>query len=187
MRNLLILLLGVTLGVPPLAAQGRGGMGGGGMRGGGGGGRPMMGSRRPADAPSGDLVRGPFVPDSMIPKFGLDSSQGARYRASWDSMMAATALTRDSAHAAMAGIRRARMEGFQHEGTRQDEVMQKLGKELKKDEEHFDKVVKRILTKDQWGDFEDWRDRRRATERELREQARMDGPEGGSGGRRPRN
>jgi hypothetical protein len=183
MRFISILLLGATLGVAPLVAQGRGGMGGGGMRGAGGG-RPMMGGRRPADPPSGDLIRGPFAPDSMIPKFGLDSAQGARYRASWDSMMAATAVTRDSAHAAMVGIGRARAEGFQHEGTRQDEVMQKLAKELKKDEEHFDKVVKRILTKDQWGDFKDWRDRRRETERELREQDRMDGPEGGSVGRR---
>ncbi|HET7040996.1 MAG TPA: hypothetical protein VFI13_03210, partial [Gemmatimonadales bacterium] len=72
----------------PLCAQGPGGMGGDGFGGRGMGGRPMMGRRRPADAPSEDLLRGPFVPDSMITKFALDTVQGARYRAAWDSMMA---------------------------------------------------------------------------------------------------
>lgn len=139
----------------------------------------MMGRRRPAEMPSEDLVRGPFRPDSLIPKFGLDSVQGARYRASWDSMMAATAPTRDSLRATFEMRRRARDEGFAREGSRQDDEIQKLGKALKKDEEKFDKVMKKILTKDQWGDFKDWRDRRRRTEQELREQQRMDGPDGG--------
>jgi len=132
-------------------------------------------------------VRGPFAPDSMIPKFSLDSAQGARYRASWDSMMAATAPTRDSVRATMAERRRARTEGFQREGAREDEVMSKLVKTLKKEEDRFDKVLKHILTKDQWGDFKDWRDRRRATERELREQQQgMDAAGGGYPGRRRR-
>lgn len=148
----------------------------------------MMGRRRPTELPSEDLVRGPYLPDSLIPKFGLDSAQGARYRGSYDSMMAATAPTRDSLRATLALRRRARDEGFAREGARQDEEIQKLGKTLKKDEEKFDKVMKKILTKDQWGDFKDWRDRRRATERELREQQRMDGPSDGleGSGRRGR-
>ena len=187
MRSIPLLWLAVTLGVTPLAAQGPGGPGGS-MGGRGMGGPQMMPRRRPAEPPSEDLVRGPFVPDSLIPKFGLDSAQGARYRASWDSMMAATAPTRDSVRATMGQRRRARSEGFQREGEREDEVMSKLVKTLKKDEDRFDKVMKHILTKDQWGDFKDWRDRRRATERELREsQQGMDGPgDMPMGGRRRR-
>lgn len=183
MRLSPILVLSL-LGCIPLAAQGPGGFGGGGMGRGGMGGRPMMGRRRPADMPSEDLVRGPLMPDSLIPKFQLDSGQGARYRTSWDSMMAATAPTRDSLRATFEMRRRARDEGFAREGARQDDEIQKLAKALRKDEEKFDKVMKKILTKDQWGDFKDWRDRRRETEKEVREQQRMDGPEGG--GRRGR-
>ena len=177
-------LLVLTLMASPLLAQGPGGMGGDGFGGRGMGGRPMMPRRRPAEPPSEDLIRGPFAPDSLIPKFELDSAQGARYRAVWDSMMTATAPTRDSIRATLAGRRRARTEGFEREGARQDEVIQKLAKELRKDEDRFDKVMKHILTKDQWGDFKDWRTRRRETERELREQDRMDGPGGGYRGRR---
>lgn len=185
MRTLPLFWIAVTLGVTPLAAQGPGGPGG--SMGGRGMGTPMMPRRRPAEPPSEDLVRGPFVPDSMIPKFALDSAQGARYRAAWDSMMAATAPTRDSVRATMGERRRARLEGFQREGAREDEVMSRLVKRLKKDEARFDKALKHILTKDQWGDFKDWRDRRRATERELREQQQgMDGPGEGYPGRRRR-
>lgn len=185
MRALPIVLLILSLGVTPLVAQGRGGFGGGGGRDGMGG-RPMM-ARRPEEPPSEDLVRGPYPPDSLIPKFGLDSAQGGRYRVSWDSMMAATAPTRDSVRMLFDQRRRARAEGFQRIGTADDGALQKLGKALKKEEARFDKVMKRILTKDQWGDFKDWRDRRRATERELREEQRMNGPMGGSGRGRPRD
>lgn len=185
MRPFPLLCFAVTLGVAPLAAQGPGGPGGG-MGGRGMGGPQMMSRRRPPEPPSEDLVRGPFAPDSMIPKFQLDSAQGARYRVSWDSMMGATASTRDSVRMTIERRRRARAEGFQREGSREDDVMSKLVKALKKDEGRFDKVLKHILTKDQWGDFKDWRDRRRATERELREQQGMDGPPEGFPGRRRR-
>lgn len=186
MRTLPLLWFTLTLGVTPLAAQGPGGPGGS-MGGRGMEGPQMMSRRRPAEPPSEDMVRGPFAPDSMIPKFALDSAQGARYRASWDSMMTASAPTRDSVRATMAERRRARAEGFQREGAREDEVMSRLVKTLKKDEDRFDKVLKHILTKDQWGDFKDWRDRRRATARELREQQQgMDGAGGGYPGRRRR-
>ncbi|MBW8773405.1 MAG: hypothetical protein JF590_08970 [Gemmatimonadetes bacterium] len=187
MRFFPLLLLTLTLGVPPLAAQGPGGYGGGMGGRGMGGGRPMMSRRAPAEPPSEDLIRGPYHPDSMATKFALDSAQSARYRTAWDSMMTATAPTRDSVRATLGERRRARVEGFQREGAREDEVLQKLVKTLQKDEDHFDKVMKKILTKDQWGDFKDWRARRRATEREMREQQRMDGPEGGAGGRQRRH
>ncbi|HEX7917938.1 MAG TPA: hypothetical protein VF454_00970 [Gemmatimonadales bacterium] len=180
MRLLLPLLLALTTGVSLAHAQGRGG-----MRGGMGGGRPMMGGGRPAEPPSEDLLRGPYAPDSMAPKFELDSAQSARYRIAWDSMMTATRPARDSIHQAMEMTRRARMEGYQQEGQRQSELVQRLGKQLKKDEEHFDKVIRRFLSKDQWEDFKDWRKRRRETERELRrQQMEEEGPGGRMGGRR---
>lgn len=201
MRPLLPLLLALTTGVSLVHAQGPGGMGGG-MQ----GGRPGMISRgRMREPPSEDLIAGPYQPDSMTRKFGLDSSQALRYRAVWDSMMAATRPVRDSVREAMAGIRRApvagrppdeehggrredrrrereeraRMERRRQEEERIEDRIQELGKRLKKEEERFDKVVRRFLTEDQWGDFKYWRDRRRETERELRRQ-RMEeeGPPG---------
>jgi hypothetical protein len=143
----------------------------------------MMARRGGAEMPSEDVMRGPFPPDSMSQKFGLDTLQAARYQVSWDSMMAATRPVRDSLHEAREGMRRARTEGYAHEGERQSELLQHLGKELQKQDDHFDGVLRHILTKDQWGDFKDWRKRRRETEKELREQGQMDGGMGRRGGR----
>lgn len=144
-------------------------------------------SRRMVEPPSEDLLRGPFEPDSMTPKFRLDSAQGARYRAAWDSMMAATRPARDSIRAAMATRRRARTEGFARETERQQKVTRDLAKQLKKEEERFDRVIRRFLSEDQWEDFKDWRTRRRETERDLRRQQMMEGgmmgPPGADGGR----
>lgn len=179
MRLFPVLLL-VTLGIVPLSAQTPGGFGGTGRRGGGMGGRQMMGQRRPLASPSEDILHGPLPPDSMIPQFALDSAEGLRYRGAWDSMMVATAPRRDSIQQMVADRRRAREEGFQHIGPIQDGEIQKLMKELKDDDARFDKVIRHILTKDQWADFKDWRDRRRRTEREVREQQRLDHPQGGS-------
>jgi hypothetical protein len=173
------IIAAITFGVSTLSAQSMGGPPGGGM----GGGRPMMSrGRAPQDLPSFDMMKGPYEPDSMAHKFQLDSAQALRYRTAWDSMMAATKPTRDSVEGAMAMVRRARTEGFQQEGARQMELVHDLGKELKKDEEHFDKVIRKFLSKDQWGDFEDWRDRRRESEKEMRQQ-QME--RGGPGGHRP--
>ncbi len=132
-------------------------------------------SRRPMrvngmEMPSPDLVKGPYEPDSMIHKFQLDSAQGVRYRFVWDSMMAATRPARDSIHQAVATYRRAGTEGYQQEQERQAALVHKLGKELEKAEGRFDKVIRKFLTDDQWGDFKDWRERHRETERQLREQ-----------------
>lgn len=144
----------------------------------------MMGGRRPAEPPSEDLLRGPYEPDSMARKFQLDSTQNGRYLAAWDSMMAATRPARDSIHAAMTGLGRARAEGYQREGERQSGLVQRLGKQLKKDEERFDKVIRRFLSREQWEEFKDWRKRRRETERELRrERMREEGPGEMMGGR----
>lgn len=150
------------------------------------GGRPMMGRGRMPEPPSEDLLNGPFRPDSMTPKFRLDSAQGERYRAAWDSMMAATRPARDSIREAMDGMQRARVEGYQREGQRQGALIERLGKRLKKDEERFDKVIRRFLSKEQWEEFKDWRDRRRETERELRRQRMMEEGPGGMMGGRPR-
>ena len=178
------LLIGITLGVTPLVAQG--GPPGGGMGGGppGGGRRGPMGGR-PVEMPSADLIQGPYEPDSMIRKFALDSAQGVRYRAAWDSMMAATRPRRDSVHQAMGALRRARTEGYHEEGQRQAEIVRKVGKALAKDEEQFDKVIRKFLSKDQWEDFKDWRERRRETEKEMRQQEMQRMGPGGSGGRHP--
>jgi hypothetical protein len=164
------------------------------------------------DPPSEDLIAGPYSPDSMTRKFGLDSAQALRYRVVWDSMMAATHPARDSIREAMEGMRRTRteqgppegeyggrreerrrereqrtrMERRREEEGRAEERIQRLGKRLKKEEERFDKVVRRFLTEDQWGDFKYWRDRRRETERELRRQRMLEEVPGGTmgGGRR---
>ena len=175
------ILAAITLGITTLSAQEMGGRPGGGM----GGGRPMMPrGRAPQDMPSFDMLKGPYEPDSMAHKFELDSAQATRYHAAWDSMMAATRPTRDSVEQAMTFLRRARTEGYQQEGAREAELVHTLGKELQKDEEHFDKVIRKFLSKDQWGDFKDWRDRRRESEKEMRQQ-QME--QGGMGGRhRPR-
>ena len=179
MRPLIPLLLAVTCGVLPLNAQGPGGMGGGRP-----GGRPMMG-RRMTEPPSEDLLRGPYEPDSMAHKFQLDSAQRVRYRTAWDSMMTATRPARDSVRQAIEMVQRARREGYRQEGARQAEVIQHFGKALKKDEERFDKVIRRFLSSDQWEDFKDWRKRRRETERELRrQQLEQEGPGEMMGGRR---
>lgn len=178
-------LAAMTLGVTTLTAQSMGGPPGGGM-GGMGGGRPPMGrGRAPQEMPSRDMLRGPYEPDSMAHKFELDSTQSARYRAAWDSMMAATRPRRDSVEQAMGTLRRARTEGYQQEGARQTELVHELGKSLQKEEERFDKVIRKFLTKDQWGDFKDWRDRRRETEKELRQQEMERMGPGGPGGHRP--
>ncbi|MBW8772065.1 MAG: hypothetical protein JF590_02035 [Gemmatimonadetes bacterium] len=170
-----LLVLALCTAPALLAAQGPGGSVGGFGGRGGMGGRPMMPRRAGVEMPSEDVMRGPFPPDSMAQKFGLDSTQTERYRASWDSMMAASRPVRDSLHQAVEGMRRARTEGYQHEGDREAGMMRHFGKVLKKDSDHFDGVIRRILTKDQWGDFKDWRKRRRDTEKQLRQQGQFDG------------
>jgi len=136
------------------------------------------------EMPSEEVLRGPYPPDSMAHKFGLDSTQAGRYRVAWDSMMTAYRPARDSLHQALDRMHRARTEGYQHEGGREAAVTRHLGKELQKDLDHFDGVIRHILTKDQWGDFKDWRKRRRETEKELRQQQMIDGGMGRRGGRR---
>jgi hypothetical protein len=101
-------------------------------------------------------------------------------------MMAVTRPMRDSVQEAMGGFRRARMEGYQREGERNQELVERLGKHLKKEEGRFDKVTRKILTKEQWDEFKDWRKRRRETEQELRQQRGPEGGMGGPGGRRRR-
>lgn len=135
----------------------------------------MMSQRNRIELPSDEAMRGPIPPDSMAHKFGLDGGQADRYRAAWDSMMAATRPIRDSLHQALEGMQRARTEGYQHESDREAAMTRHLGKALEKATDHFDPVIRRILTKDQWGDFKDWRKRRRATEKQLRQQGQMDG------------
>jgi hypothetical protein len=78
------------------------------------------------------------------------------------------------------------MEGYQREGERNQELVERLGKHLKKEEGRFDKVTRKILTKEQWDEFKDWRKRRRETEQELRQQRGPEGGMGGPGGRRRR-
>ena len=177
-RPLLPFLIAVTCGVSLLSAQ----RPGGGMTERGGGARPGMVRGRMPEPPSRDLIAGPYAPDSMIHKFVLDTVQGPRYRAAWDSMMAATRPARDSIREAMGGLQRARGEGYQREGERRAAEIRRLGKRLKQEEERFDKVVRRILTDDQWDDFKDWRERRRETEQELQRR----NMEEGMGRRRPR-
>ena len=146
-----------------------------------------MPRRAGVSLPSEEVMRGPFPPDSMARKFGLDTLQATRYQVSWDSMMAVSRPARDSLHEAMGGTRRARGEGYQREGERQAALMQHLDKELAKDQDHFDDVIRHILTKDQWGDFKDWRKRRREAAKELRQQEMIDGGMERRGGGRQRD
>ena len=75
-----------------------------------------MPRRAGVSLPSEEVMRGPFPPDSMAQKFGLDTLQATRYQVSWDSMMAVSRPARDSLHEAMGGTRRAAVRGISAKG-----------------------------------------------------------------------
>lgn len=161
-----------------LAAQvpGYGGMGGMG--------RPGewrdRGVRPGRPLPTANELEGPPLPDFFVPQFELDSGQAGEYRAVYDSFMTATATIRDSARAARQAIDAAFQGGDRRTARSAFPLLQMLGDTLARDDDWFDRRLKRFLTGNQLKAYKKWKnEQRRQEENARREEMGQRGARGG--------
>jgi hypothetical protein len=174
-----------------LAAQGPGGYGpgggygpagggGGGRRGGGMGGRGMGGGQS-FDLPSPEDIDGPPTPGTFKQLFALSDAQAGQYGHGWDSLMAETTPQRDSARVARQTMRSAFQDHDREAARQQAKVLERLGKDLHKRDEAFDKSLA-FLTKDQQKQYDDWKkEQKKAREDERRQRFGGNGASGSQG------
>jgi acyl-CoA reductase-like NAD-dependent aldehyde dehydrogenase len=141
-----------------------------------------MGPGRPpfdmSDFPSQEEIDGPPTPGTFKQLLSLTDQQTEQYTRSWDSLMAATTAERDSARAARDAMRSAFRQHDRDGAQEQAKVLSRIGKDLKKRDEAFDKSLG-FLSKDQHKQYEDYKkEQQKAREDERR---RRFGGESGAG------
>ncbi len=179
-------LAATTMVVSSLAAQdaggygpsgGRGAWGGRGRDGGWGGHRMGDQGFDPSSMPSPEEIDGPPTPATFKQLFSLTDPQADQYGRAWDSLMAETRPARDSARAAQETMRSAFADYDREAAQQQTKVLQRLGKDLRKRDEVFDKSLV-FLTKDQRKQYDDWKkDQKKAREERREHRFRGDGGE----------
>ena len=176
-RFLLLTVLMTWLVTSPARAQApggyqpAGGMGPGGGAWDGGAGRGM-GPGRPSfdvsDLPTPEDIDGPPTPGTFKQLVSLTDQQTERYTRSWDSLMAETKAQRDSARDARDAMRSAFRQRDRDAAQDQAKVLSRLGKDLKKRNDAFDKSLS-FLNKDQQKQYEDYKkEQKKAREEERR-------------------
>ena len=186
-RLLLACLLAASASGNRLAAQDPGsygpgggmGPGGGAWQGGGGRGmRPGRGAFDAFDLPTPEEIDGPPTPGTLRQLLALDDSQSDRYTRAWDSLMADSKPQRDSARAAREAMRSAFRERNRDGAREQATLLARLGKDLRKRDETFDKSLA-FLTADQRKQYEDYKkEQKKAREEERRHRPRDDATAG---------
>jgi Spy/CpxP family protein refolding chaperone len=178
-------------GMPPGGNWGGSGMGGGGGRRDHNGQGRWPGGQRPT-LPSDDEVEGPPTPSLMRTVADLDDEHAARYAQAYDQHMTTTEPWRDSLRTAMRSLRSMRESGdrdaMRAAMREQAPEVSRLWDELAKQDQSFDKGLKKVLTKEQRKQYEKWRDEEKKA-REAQQPERdpdFGGGSGGSGGRRGR-
>jgi len=164
-----------ALAVAGAAAQ-AGGYPGGRMGGGEGARPPRPGGERRRIITESQL-EGPPAPEFAAARFELDSTEAAAYKQAYDSFMTATQGPRDSARALRLVVRNAMQAGDRDAARGNFPELQRLGDVLVKAEQQFDAGLKRVLTKNHFKDYQDWK------QQQQREEERRQPPERAGPGR----
>lgn len=160
MRRSIVLTLVVTAAGWPLAGQMPYGNGGAGGRGGNGD-APRV-TTMEAALPSPEDLAGPALPEFVVDRFELDTTEAQAYRVAFDSFMTATQALRDSALASRHRVDLLWQAGDRGAARGQFPALRSMGDLLAKEDGRFDdKVVKRIFSKAHFKDYKDWRNQQR--------------------------
>jgi hypothetical protein len=155
----------------------------GGYPGGYPGGRTGSGEGARPERPGGERRRiitasqleGPPEPGFAAARFEFDSTEAAAYKQAYDSFMMATQPQRDSARALRLAVRN-EMQAGDHDAARGNfPELQRLGDVLVKAEQQFDAGLKRVLTKNHFKDYQQWKQQQQHEE-ERRQPADRAGP-----------
>jgi len=165
----------IALGAGPArtAAQGYPGAPMGGGR--GGAGRPMRPGGERHRMITESQLEGPPAPEFAVARFELDSTESAAYKQAYDSFMTATQGQRDSARALRQAVRNALQAGDRDAARGNFPELERLGDVLVKAEERFDAGLKRVLTKNHFKDYQQWKQQQRREE-EQRQPPERAGP-----------
>jgi hypothetical protein len=137
-----------------------------------------MGGGQSFDLPSPEDIDGPPTPGTFKQLFALSDAQAGQYGHGWDSLMAETTPQRDSARAARQTMRSAFQDHDREAAQQQAKVLERLGKDLHKRDEAFDKSLA-FLTKDQQKQYDDWKkEQKKAREDERRQRFGGNGASG---------
>jgi enamine deaminase RidA (YjgF/YER057c/UK114 family) len=169
-RTMVFTALALLLASPAVAlAQGGFGRGGMGERG-----ERDFGRRNELPAPDlpGPELDGPPDSATIAPVLNLTPAQAARYVAARDSLMAATQVERDSAKT-LQRLMYGKLDGGDRAAALfYVEPLQKLGKDLKKQQDAFEDHLKDFLTGDQVKAYRDWRKQQdKAAEEQAKREA----------------
>jgi hypothetical protein len=136
------------------------------------GGRYGGGQRGNQEAADPVVLDGPPAADFLTSYLELDSAHSRQYAATRDSFMTATQVTRDSAQAIRAAMRQG-MENRDFSAMRENGgSFRRLAGELAKQQKALDDDLKHLFTKDQFRQYQDWRDQQRKLAEDQREQMR---------------
>jgi len=149
----------------------------GGYPGGYPGGRAGTGEGARPPRPGGERRRlitesqleGPPAPDFAVARFELDSTEAAAYKQAYDSFMTATQGQRDSARALRLVVRNAMQAGDRDAARGNFPELQRLGDVLVKAEQQFDAGLKRVLTKNHFKDYQQWKQQQQQHDEERRQ------------------
>ena len=160
MRRIITLSLVFASAGWPLAGQMPYGNGGG--RGGNGNGEVPRVTAVEAALPSPEDLAGPALPEFVVDRFELDTTEAQAYRVAFDSFMTVTRSLRDSALASRHRIDALWQSGDRGAARAQFPALRSMGDLLSKEDGHFDdRVVKRIFSKAHFKDYRDWRSQQR--------------------------
>ena len=181
-RTTVFAALAVLVAASPALAQegfGRGEMGERGERG-----FDRRNDFKPPDLPGPELS-GPPDSATIAPVLNLTPQQAARYVAARDSFMAATKVERDSAQTLQRLMYGKLDQGDRAAALFYVEPLQKIGKDLKQQQDTFEDRLGTFLSGDQMKAYRDWRKQQdKAAEEQAKQEAarwRMPGFMGGGG------
>jgi hypothetical protein len=167
----------IALVAGPATAAAQGGYPGtpmGGER--GGGGRPRRPDGERVHMITESQLEGPPAPEFVAGRFELDSTEAAAYKQAYDSFMTATQGQRDSARALRQVVRNAMQAGDRDAARGNFPELQRLSDVLVKAEQQFDVTVKRVLTKNHFKEYQQWKQQQRHDEEQRRPPMERPGP-----------
>jgi hypothetical protein len=128
-----------------------------------------------AALPSPEDLAGPGLPEFVVDRFELDTTEAKAYRAAYDSFMTATRGLRDSALASRHRIDALWQSGDRGAARAQFPILHALGDLLAKEDGRFDdRVVKKVFSKEHFKEYKDWRsDQRRQADADRNERMKQ--------------
>jgi len=124
--------------------------------------------------PSPEDLAGPAIPDFVVDRFELDTTEARVYGVVYDSFMTATKVLRDSATALRGRIDALWQSGDRYSARTQFPLLRHLGDQLAKEDDHFDDHLKKIFSKPHYKDYKDWRsEQRRQADQDRKERMKQ--------------